>query len=212
MRSLAIVLTGSLLVLGASARAEDTAAPAACGIDGWHGGGHGGMWKQFDTDGDGALSDQERTDLKAAWAVRREARKREMLATFDQDGDGQLSREEKAEAWKSGASEMRKKMFGELDTSADGKISPEEIQTKMEQMRGKWEGHQAFGSKLTEEEKAAMKSISEKWITEMVGKFDTDGDGQVAEEEVAAGMAAVRGECKKVDEQAEDARPIVTLR
>jgi Ca2+-binding EF-hand superfamily protein len=177
MRSLAIVLTGSLLVLGASARAEDTAAPAACGIDGWHGGGHGGMWKQFDT-----------------------------------DGDGQLSREEKAEAWKSGASEMRKKMFGELDTSADGKISADEIQTKMEQMRGKWEGHQAFGSKLTEEEKAAMKSISEKWIKEMVSKFDTDGDGQVAEEEVAAGMAAVREPCKKVDEPAEDATPILKLR
>ena len=103
-------------------------------------------------------------------------------------------------------------MFGELDTSADGKISTDEIQTKMEQMRGKWEGHQAFGSKLTEEEQAAMKSISAKWIKAMVGKFDTDGDGQVAEEEVAAGMAAVHGECKKVDAQPEDTKPILRLR
>ena len=82
MRGLTIVMTGSLLVLGASALAEDTAAPAGSGLDGWHGGGHGGMWKQFDTDGNGALSDQERADLKAAWAASRDARKKEMLATL----------------------------------------------------------------------------------------------------------------------------------
>jgi Ca2+-binding EF-hand superfamily protein len=206
MRGLTIVMTGSLLVLGANALAEDTAAPAGCGHGGRHGGGHGGMWKQFDKDGDGKLSDQERADMKAAWAARRGARKKEMLANFDRDGDGQLSGEEKAQARKSGASEMRKKMFGELDTSGDGKISADEIQAKMEQMRGKCKGHQAFESKLTEEEKAAMKSISEKWITEMVGKFDADGDGQVAEEEVAAGMAAVREQCKKRHAQSEDAK------
>ena len=121
------------------------------------------MWKQFDTDGDGTLSDAEKTELKAAWAARRDVRKKKMLAKFDKDGDGQLSAEEMTNAKKSGASEMRKKMFSALDTSGDGKLSTTEIQTKMEQMRGKCGEHKGFGSKLTEEEKAAMKSISEKW-------------------------------------------------
>ena len=206
MRSWAIVLMGSLLVLGTGALAEDAPAPAEGGGHGWHGGGHGGMWKQFDKDGDGKLSDQERADMKAAWAVRREARQKEMLAKFDKDGDGKLSVEEKAEAWKSGAGEIRKKRFAELDKNGDGKISTDEIVVKVEQMRGLWDGNEAFENKFTEEEKAAMKSISEKWVKEMVGKFDANGDGQVTEEEVVAGIAAVHEQCKKAHAQCEDTK------
>ena len=166
------------------------------------------MWMKFDKDGDGTLSDAEKADMKAAWAVR----KKEMMAKFDEDGDGQISAEEKANARKSRGNEMRKKMFGALDTSGDGKLSTAELQTKMEQMRGKCEGHKAFDSKLTEEEKAAMQSISEKWINEMVSKFDADGDGQVAETEVAAGMAALREQCKKGHAQPEAAKDVINLR
>ena len=212
MRGLTIVMTGSLLVLGANALAEDTATRAGWGHAGRHGGGHGGMWKQYDKDGDGTLSDAERADMKAAWAVRRDARKKAMLAKYDADGDGQISAEEKMNARKSRESEMRKQMFGVLDTSGDGKLSTAEIQAKIEQMRGKCEGHKAFDSKLTEEEKAAMKSISEKWINEMVSKFDADGDGQIAEDEVAAGMAALRGQCKKGHAQPEEAKDVINLR
>ncbi len=212
MRVSTIVMTGSLLILGANALAEDTAAPAGCGHAGRHGGGHRGMWKQFDKDGDGTLSDAEKTNAKAAWAARHEVHKKKMLAKFDKDGDGQLSAEEKTNAKKSGASEMRKKMFSALDTSGDGKLSTTEIQTKMEQMRGKCGEHKAFGSNLTEEEKAAMKSISEKWINEMVGKFDADGDGQVAEKELAAGMATLRGHCKKGPAQPEEEKAVLKLR
>lgn len=203
MRSWTIVLTGSLLVLGTGALAEDTPAPVRGG-HGWHGKGHGGMWKQFDKDGDGKVSDQERADMKAAWAVRWESRQKEMLAKFDKDGDGELSVEEKAEARKSGAGEMRKKIFAELDKNGDGKIATDEIVVKVEQMRGQWAGNEAFKSKLTEEEITAMKSISEKWVKEMVGKFDANGDGQVTEEEVVAGMATVREQCKKAHAQRED--------
>ena len=188
MRSLAVVLTGSLLLLGTGALVEDTSAQDDGGRHAWH----GDMWKQLDKDGDGKLSDEERADAKAAWGARREARKTEMLAKFDKDGDGELSAEEKSEAWKSGAGEMRKKMFVELDKDGDGKISTDEIQTKMETMRSMWDGNKAFESKLTEEEKAAMKSISEKRIKEMIEKFDADGDGQVTEEEIVSGMAAAR--------------------
>jgi Ca2+-binding EF-hand superfamily protein len=247
MRVLTIVMTGSLLILGTNALAEDTVEKAGCGHAGRHGGGHRGMWKQFDKDGDGTLSDAEKTEMKAAWAARHDERKKKMLAKFDEDGDGTLSdaektnakaawaarhevhkkqmlakfdkdgdgtlsAEEKTNAKKSGASEMRKKMFSALDTSGDGKLSTTEIQTKMEQMRGKCGGHKAFGSNLTEEEKAAMKSISEKWINEMVGKFDADGDGQVAEKELAAGMATLRGHCKKGHAQPEEEKEVLKLR
>ena len=250
MRGLTIVMTGSLLVLGANALAEDTATPAgrghACRHGGGHGG-HGGMWKQFDKDGDGALSDAETADMKAAWAAHhgvrknamlskfdkdgdgtlseaetaemkaawathRDVRKKEMLAKFDEDGDGQISAEEKMNARKSRESEMRKQMFGVMDTSGDGKLSTAEIQAKIEQMRGKCEGRKASDSKLTEEEKAAMKSTSEEWINEMVSKFDADGDGQIAENEVAAGMAALRGQCHKGHAQPEEAKDVINLR
>ena len=211
MRSLAVVLTGSLLILGTGALAEDTPVQDKGNRHGWHGRGHRSMWKQFDKDGDGELSDQERADAKAAWGARREARKTEMLAKFDKDGDGTLSAEEKSEAWKSGAGEMRRKMFSELDKDADGKISTDEIQTKLETMRDMWGGNKAFESKLTEEEKAALKSISEKRIKEMIGKFDANGDGQVTEEEIAAGMAAVRDQCKKARAECEDTKNIPPL-
>jgi Ca2+-binding EF-hand superfamily protein len=212
MRGLTIVMTGSLLVLGANALAEDTATPAGCRHAGRHGGGHGGMWKQFDKDSDGTLSDAERADMKAAWAVRRDARKKEMLAKYDEDGNGEISAEEKANARKARETAMRTQMFGVLDTSGDGKLSPAEIQAKIEQMRGRCEGRKAFDSNLTEEEKAAMKSVSEKWINEMVSKFDADGDGQVAEAEVAAGMEALRGQCKKGHAQPEAAKEVINLR
>jgi Ca2+-binding EF-hand superfamily protein len=206
MRSLAVVLTGSLLLLGTGALAEDTPAQDDGGRHAWHGRGHGGMWKQLDKDGDGELSDQERADAKAAWGARREARKTEMLANFDKDGDGELSAEEKREAWKSGAGEMRKKMFVELDKDDDGKISTDEIQTKMETMRSMWDGNKAFESKLTEEEKAAMKSISEKRIKEMIEKFDADEDGQITEKEIVSGMAAARELWKMDHTQCEDTK------
>jgi Ca2+-binding EF-hand superfamily protein len=177
-----------------------------------HGVRNNAMLAKFDKDGDGTLSDAETADMQAAWAVRRDVRKKAMLAKFDEDGDGQISAEEKTNARNARESEMRKQIFGVLDTSGDGKLSTAEIQTKMEQMRGKCEGHKAFNSKLTEEEQAAMKSISEKWINEMVSKFDADGDGQVAEKEFAAGMAALRGQCKKGHAQPEAAKEVINLR
>ncbi len=207
MRILTIVMTGSLLALGTGALAEDAGAKAGCSKGGRHGGCRGGMWKQFDADGDGMLSDAEKAKLKAAWAVRREARKKEMLAKYDKDGDGELSRDEKAEAWKAGSDEMRKKIFGKLDTSGDGKLSADEIQSKVEQMRARC----GSNSKLTAEEAAAMKSVSEKWIKEMVGKLDADGDGQVAEAEAAAGMAAMREQCKKSHAKPETADKVIVL-
>ena len=88
MRSWAIVLTGSLLVLGTGALAEDTPAPAGGGGDGWHGKGHERMWKQFDKDGDGKLSDAEKAD---AWKSGVAEMRRKMFGELDTDADGKIS-------------------------------------------------------------------------------------------------------------------------
>jgi len=70
MRSLGIVLMGTVMVLGTGALAED--APAASGCAGGKGCGCGGpgdhgdraaMVKEFDKDGDGKLSDEEKAAM-----------------------------------------------------------------------------------------------------------------------------------------------------
>ena len=62
------------------------------------------MLKKFDKDGDGKLSDTEKTTLRAEMQNRRGGRERkqwtaeqrdEMLKKFDTDGDGKLSQEER---------------------------------------------------------------------------------------------------------------------
>ena len=62
------------------------------------------MLKNFDTDGDGKLSDAERTALRTEMQNRRGGKERkqwspeqraEMLKKFDTDGDGELSQEER---------------------------------------------------------------------------------------------------------------------
>jgi hypothetical protein len=52
--------------------------------------------EHFDTNGDGELSDEERSGARQAW----EDRKQEMLKKFDADGDGTLNVEERREAIK----------------------------------------------------------------------------------------------------------------
>jgi len=200
MSRLALFLVGSALAAGVAATAAETCPCGGAAGKGMHGD-RGAMWKQFDKDGDGTLSDQEKADMKAEWQTRREARRKEMLAKFDKDGDGALSDQEKAEARTARAAEMRKKIFAELDKDADGKVSAAEVVARLEEMRARWDGAKALEGKLTDEEKAAMKSVAQKWVQEMIGKFDADGDGMVSEAEFAAGMDAVREQFRKAHGQ-----------
>jgi len=80
------------------------------------------LLKQFDKDGDGKLSDEERTAMQEAGRARREAMQKEMLAKYDTDKDGKLSDEERAKARADREAEMLKK----YDTDGDGKLSDEE--------------------------------------------------------------------------------------
>lgn len=69
-----------------------------------------------DTDGDGSLSDEERTAFRAA-------KRAALLAEFDADDDGELSAEERAEA----VVARRHARFEALDTDASESLSPEEV-------------------------------------------------------------------------------------
>ena len=90
-------------------------------------GGPGGGWAdrraQFDTDGDGQLSDDERAAMKASMQAEREQRRQDMIAKFDKDGDGQLSDDEKL-AMKT---ERAQGMVTHLDSDGDGKVSQAEL-------------------------------------------------------------------------------------
>jgi len=105
------------------------------------------MVKEFDKDGDGKWSDEEKEAMKKAMKERRKEmterrRKRrqemrkKMLEKFDKDGDGKLSDEERKamqEAFRERrekahkrAEELAKVVF---DTDKDGKLSKEEMRT-----------------------------------------------------------------------------------
>jgi len=85
------------------------------GKKGGHKGHHEMMIKKFDTDGDGKLSETEKTAAKAAMAARLEA----TIAKYDTDGDGELSKDEKKAAITAFKAEMVKK----YDTDGDGELS-----------------------------------------------------------------------------------------
>jgi hypothetical protein len=78
--------------------------------------------KEFDKDGDGKLSEDERKAMHEAVRARMEERRKEMLAKYDTDGDGKLSPEEEAKAREARRAEMLKK----YDKDGDGQLSEEE--------------------------------------------------------------------------------------
>ena len=54
--------------------------------------------ERFDADGDGVLSDDEKSAARAAMKERRADKRQKMLERFDADGDGQISDEEREAA------------------------------------------------------------------------------------------------------------------
>lgn len=78
--------------------------------------------KEFDKDGDGKLSPEERKQMRSAMRERRQARHQELLNRFDADGDGSLSPEERKVAHET----VRKEMLAKYDANGDGELDPEE--------------------------------------------------------------------------------------
>jgi hypothetical protein len=80
------------------------------------------MMKQFDKDGDGQLSEEERKAMREKMQSRMEEQRKEMLEKFDADKDGKLSPEEREKARDAHQAMMLEK----FDKDGDGKLSAEE--------------------------------------------------------------------------------------
>jgi len=111
---------------------------------------------QFDLDGDGVLSDEERRAM-------RQAMRDEMLARFDLDGDGELSREERMAARQARFenSDRGQALMRQFDADGDGVLNDEE-QAAMD----------AYMQEQRDERRA-----------DQIERFDTDGDGEISREE-----------------------------
>ncbi|MAO24818.1 MAG: hypothetical protein CMJ35_01320 [Phycisphaerae bacterium] len=111
---------------------------------------------EFDLDGDGILSEEERRAM-------RDAMRAEMMARFDLDGDGEISREERMAARQAmfEDSPRGQELMRQFDADGNGVLDEEE-QAAME----------AFQEQEREERRA-----------EEIARYDTDGDGELSREE-----------------------------
>lgn len=160
------LLTKALL-LGAST-AQLLAGPPRAGGRG--AGGHPGgppqgappfsqaLLQQYDTDGDGVLSDTEKAALQAALEVQRQA----LITKYDADGDGVLNEAERAtmqaELQAAKLAELAAK-FVTLDTDASGGLSLEEFTAR------------------------APTGVSAERIQAAFSRMDADTDGSISMEE-----------------------------
>ena len=120
----------------------------------------GEILQKFDTDKDGKLNEEERTNLRKEMSGRKGPLPMVLAKKFDQDGDGKLSDEERAAFRKQMVANGRKlppHLMQRFDTDGDGTLS--------------------------DEERAGAKQAWEDRKQEMIKKFDADGDGKLSVEE-----------------------------
>lgn len=130
----------------------------------------------YDTDGDEALSTDERAVLSDDLNARCEARQARLLADFDVDADGTLSDPELSAA-QAALDEERQARFdemkAEIDTDGDGAISQAEHEAAREAHKAAREAERA--------------------------RFDTDGDGTLSDTEELAVKEEIRAHIRNGD-------------
>ncbi len=162
--------------------------------------------EQFDTNGDGKLSDAEREAARQQMKSRHDERKAQMQARLDTDGDGTVSEAEKAAGLaklKADHPEAYARLVERLDTDGDGEVSPAEMEAgrdahreKMDERREQMkQRHQEVleqfdtdgDGKLNDSERQAARQAHREQVRQrVVQRFDTDGDGSLSQTEKAA--------------------------
>lgn len=153
---------------------------------------------QFDLDGDGILSDEERRAM-------REAMQKERLARFDTDGDGEISREERMAARQERFenSDRGQALMRQFDADGNGVLDEQEqaaLDAHNEEQRAAREAEQIAqydldGDGLLSEEERQLQREDQRAQWESIredatAEFDADGDGQLSIEEQQNAMDA----------------------
>jgi Ca2+-binding EF-hand superfamily protein len=123
--------------------------------------------KQFDKDGDGKLSEDERKAMMEARKAMGDKMRLAHEKEFDKNGDGKLDDAEKAammEARKTMREQFMQAREKEFDKNGDGKLDDAERATMMESFKQR--NPEAAGR-----------------MQEMVKRFDKDGDGKLNDDE-----------------------------
>lgn len=131
---------------------------------------HAEFMEQFDTDGDGTLSETEREAAKQAkkgesrrQGGRNDEIRQKMLERFDADGDGKLTGDERQQAREA---MQQKRMLRRFDRDGDGQLNATE-QAEAEAFRAEREA-------------------------QILEQFDADGDGILSDEERQAARKDMR--------------------
>jgi len=137
------------------------------------------MLRNYDADGDGRLSREERRTARRAMRERVRAR---MLERFDADGDGEFNETERQamrEFWRRRGREMRQRWeLRRYDADGDGELD---------------ENERAEMDKARAERQARMEARRKEWLE----KYDADGDGRLSGEERRAAWRAARAEIRR---------------
>jgi len=145
------------------------------------------MESQYDLDGDGVLSDDEKRQM---WAQMKADYEAELLAQFDADGDGELNDEEKRAARISAflSSDWGRSFARKHDANNDGILDKEELaalEADLERMRQEWtqpydlDGDKDLDDLETEIMRESMKEQWEGVQARMNARFDADGSGKL---------------------------------
>ena len=100
------------------------------------------MMKQFDTDGDGELSDAERQAARAQWEARASQGRQILVRRYDKDGDGELNDAERQAAREEMGQirdEIAQRIVPQYDLDGDGELNDQERQAAGPAFRAEYE-------------------------------------------------------------------------
>lgn len=162
---------------------------------------------EWDTDGDGKMSQEEREAYMEKSRERYQKWQAEYTRKWDADGDGQLSREERETAQKAAMEEWKKnnpeaaarwekqqeewkrrqqEYIEKYDTDGDGQVNGDELKAVREDQMAAWKERDPEGYERWKKQQE-----------EYIRKWDEDGDGELSNEERQASYKAMREEAQK---------------